>query len=145
MSPGGGGPPDQGNGPPGPPQPQDATNTSQATQATTEASGHSHAKRAGRQCGAEMLAGLRRRRATARRLPPIGPCGCIRDPDFDRHRCGRETITSMVDGYRDAALHLRALGLLPAPLLPEMRALWRRGPEERRLVAEIASRWELAR
>jgi hypothetical protein len=37
------------------------------------------------------LAALRRRREAALRLPPLGPsCGCIRDPLFDRHRCGRE-------------------------------------------------------
>jgi len=53
------------------------------------------------------------------------------------------TENTMISGYRDAAEHLLHLGLLPAPLLPEMRALWRRGPEEQRLVAEITSRWEL--
>jgi hypothetical protein len=50
----------------------------------------------------------------------------------------------MVDGYRDAAQHLRALGLLPAPLIPEMHALWARGGTDRRLMSEIAERWELA-
>lgn len=50
----------------------------------------------------------------------------------------------MVDGYRDAVLHLRSLGLLPAPLIPEMQALRRYGGADRRLVAEIAERWELA-
>jgi hypothetical protein len=87
------------------------------------------------------LAGLRRRRDAALRLPPLGPCGCIRDPLRD-HRCGDEITETMVTAYHDAAQHLLHLGLLPAPLLPELRALWRRG--ERDLVAEITSRWELA-
>jgi hypothetical protein len=50
----------------------------------------------------------------------------------------------MIDGYRDAAQHLHALGLLPAPLIPEMHALWARGGTGRRLAAEVAARWELA-
>jgi hypothetical protein len=50
----------------------------------------------------------------------------------------------MIDAYRDAALHLRALGLLPAPLIPEIYALRRRGGTDWRLVAEITARWELA-
>jgi hypothetical protein len=87
---------------------------------------------------------LQRRRAAARRLPPLGRCGCIHDPLHDRHRCGDEITDNLVDGYRDAVRHLRGLGLPAAPFLPEMRALWRRGPEERRLVAEITERWDLA-
>jgi hypothetical protein len=42
-------------------------------------------------------------------------------------------------------VHLRHCGLLAAPNMAAMQALWRRGPEERRLVAEIAEVWELAR
>jgi hypothetical protein len=85
-----------------------------------------------------------RRRAAALRLPPLGPCSCVRDPEHDRHRCRGELTDNMVDGYRDAVIHLRDLGLPAAPLLPEIRVLWRRGPAERRLVAEITERWELA-
>ena len=84
------------------------------------------------------------RREASRRLPPLGPCGCIRDPLHDHHRCGGEITETMVDGYRDAVLHLRSLGLLPAPLVKEMQVLWRRGGADRRLVTEISSRWELA-
>jgi hypothetical protein len=50
----------------------------------------------------------------------------------------------MIDAYRDTVLHLRHCGLLAAPRLPEMRVLWRCGSEDRRLVSEIAERWELA-
>jgi hypothetical protein len=50
----------------------------------------------------------------------------------------------MVDAYAAAVVHLRSHGLLAAPLLPELRVLRHRGPEERRLVDEVTSRWELA-
>jgi hypothetical protein len=90
-----------------------------------------------RHCGAETLAGLQRRHGAARRLPPISRCGCIRDPDHDRHRCGDAITETMVDGYRDAVLHLRHLGLLAAPLQPEVQMLWRRGGDDRRLAQEL--------
>ncbi len=51
----------------------------------------------------------------------------------------------MIDAYRDTMLHLRHHGLLAAPCLAEMQVLWRRGGDDRRLAAEIAARWELAR
>lgn len=47
----------------------------------------------------------------------------------------------MVDGYRDAVLLLESLGLTPAPMLPEMRALWRRGGSDRELVSSVAEKW----
>ena len=50
----------------------------------------------------------------------------------------------MIDAYRNAVLHLRHCGLLAAPRVAEMQALWRRGGEDRRLAADIAARWELA-
>src|SRR5262249_46578937 len=85
-------------------------------------------------------ADLQRRRTPAHRLPFL-PCGhrkpccrCAAPPPSDR----------MVDGYLAAAQHLHAHDLPPAPFLPELRALWVRGVEERRLVAEITERWELA-
>jgi hypothetical protein len=93
-----------------------------------------------RQCGPDLSA-LRRRHAAALRLPPLAPCGCIRDPGHDRHRCGDEITTSMVDGYRAAVLHLRAHGLLAAPDIAAMQALWRRGGDDRQLAQEL---YELA-
>ncbi len=37
---------------------------------------------------------LARRWEAARRLPPLGPCGCIRDPLYDRHHCRRSRQAS---------------------------------------------------
>lgn len=45
-------------------------------------------------------------------------------------------------GYRRAAMHLIAAGLLPAPCLNELQALWCESAEDRRLVAEITQQWE---
>ena len=47
-------------------------------------------------------------------------------------------------GYRRAARHLLAAGLLPAPCLPEQQELWANSREDRALVQQIASRWEIA-
>jgi hypothetical protein len=85
----------------------------------------------------------RRRREASRRLPVLD-CRC-RTADPWLHTCDRPPLSDcMVDAYRDTVLHLRQCGLLAAPRLPEMQVLWRRSPEERRLVSEIAERWELA-
>ncbi|MDQ1307870.1 MAG: hypothetical protein QG671_3704 [Actinomycetota bacterium] len=47
-------------------------------------------------------------------------------------------------GYRRAAKHLIAAGLLPAPCTDELQALWRESAEDRRLVAEITENWRTA-
>lgn len=49
-----------------------------------------------------------------------------------------------VNGYRRAARHLIAAGLMPAPCRDELQAMWANGPEDRQLVAEITRRWEIA-
>jgi len=77
-------------------------------------------------------AGGRRRREAALRLPPIGRCGCIRDPDLDRHRCGTRTQTDhALDGWRDAARHLLDCGQIPLVPIEIRRALWRRQGDRR--------------
>jgi hypothetical protein len=48
-----------------------------------------------------------------------------------------------VSGYRRAARHLLAAGLLPAPCLPEMQAMWSLSREDREIVQEIAENWEV--
>lgn len=84
---------------------------------------------------------LRRRREAGRRLAPMA-CGC---PDPWTCRCHEgEPSDHRVDGYNAAIRYLASHGLTAAPLLPEMRALWRRGNEERQLVQTIAERWVVA-
>ncbi len=72
-------------------------------------------------------------------------CPHCRTADAWICRCYDAPLTEkMVDGYRDAALHLAAHGLLAAPRIPEMRTLWKRGGDDQRLVCAIAERWEVA-
>lgn len=85
---------------------------------------------------------LRQRRAATCRLPVLD-CGHHADPWTCRH--DPVTLTDQdVDGYRDAAQHLLACGLTPAPDLIAMRVMWRRGGADRDLVRAIAERWETA-
>jgi hypothetical protein len=48
-----------------------------------------------------------------------------------------------VRGYRRACQHLLAAGLLPAPCVPEMQAMWATSREDRAIVRTIAEHWEL--
>jgi hypothetical protein len=63
-------------------------------------------------------------------------CGCT-----DTCRCDDKVTPTdqRVDGYRQAVQHLDAHGLTAAPLLPELRQLWRAG--DRELVAAVTARW----
>jgi hypothetical protein len=85
---------------------------------------------------------LRRRRLAACRSMPAA-CGC-RDPWTCRCWNPDEITDRYVDGYRDAAEHLLAQGLPPAPNLPAMRVMWRRGGTDQRLALRIAEVWEVA-
>jgi hypothetical protein len=128
--------PDNGPGPPGPevgegratPSPADVekvlteppiTNTTSITQ-----------PRHG-----DGLAAMRRRRRDSRRLPPIGACGCIRDPSHDRHRCGAQISDKQLQAAVDAAHHIIDAGYLPIFDVPTLRALWKSGHHE--LVDEL--------
>jgi hypothetical protein len=86
------------------------------------------------------------RRAHAKKLcTPVSPCGCIVDPDHDRHLCDEIAPSDrMVDAYVAAAQRLLEAGLTPAPSLPEMRVMWGRGSHERGLARSISERWETA-
>lgn len=85
-----------------------------------------------------------RRRAAAERLPMLAcghadPWACRCSPT-----AGEQPTQVEVDAYRIAANMLLAQGMTPAPRLPEMRVLWRRGGEDRDLVSRISSRWVVA-
>lgn len=130
----------------GPPEKDEGRAHVPAATTYTYTTSHHHeaSSRHSRRCSGRG-GGLVVRRATALRMPPLGMCGCVRDPDVDRHRC-RDTEPSdkQVDGYRDAVGHLRDLGLTPAGFTDELRLLWRRGGQDRRLAVEVAQDWGLA-
>jgi hypothetical protein len=72
----------------------------------------------------------------------ISRCGCIKDPDLDRHRCSGEGTEKMVDAAAAAAQHLLAENLTPVFDVSTLRALWRAG--HRDLAVELAEHWRLA-
>ena len=78
------------------------------------------------------------RRSTADAAPPTRGCAAAIRASSDL------PSEQVVDAYRDTVLHLRHCGLLAAPNIPAMRVLWQRSADDRRLIAEIAERWELA-
>ena len=82
---------------------------------------------------------LRRRRRAAYRCEP-DTSGC-RDPW--RPWRPEHLSESYVDGYRDAARHLLAQGLLPAPNAPAMRVLWGRRGADQRLARTLAEHWQV--
>jgi hypothetical protein len=73
--------------------------------------------------------------AASRRLPPIGACGCIRDPFTDRHRCGGEISDRQLQGAVDAAHHILDAGYLPIFDVATLRELWKSGHHQ--LVDEL--------
>jgi len=77
---------------------------------------------------------LHARRGASLRLPML-ESGC-RDP----WRYG-----PMTTSYEAAAAHLLECGLLPAPNMPALRAMWRRRGESQRAAYEICERWGLIR
>ncbi|MCA2253860.1 hypothetical protein JF710_11835 [Mycobacterium intracellulare] len=82
------------------------------------------------------LAGWKRRRHAARRLPPLDcgcpdswPCGCSEPPLSDK----------MIDAGRDAALHVLAGDHVPILEFEVLQALWRRGGDDRELAELLYS------
>jgi hypothetical protein len=88
-----------------------------------------------RQCGDDAPAALQRRRKASRRLPSIGTCGCIRDPQHNRHRCGGQITDRQLQGAVDAAHHLLDAGYPPIFDVPTLRELWKSGHHQ--LVDEL--------
>lgn len=70
-------------------------------------------------------------------MPPLAPCGCIRDPDHDQHRCRGPISERMVDAGAQAAHHILSHGCTPLLELETLRALWRRGGDDRKLAQEL--------
>jgi hypothetical protein len=89
------------------------------------------------------IAGLRRRRAATYRLP-ADDCSHADPWTCKCHNSTDNTTDQYIDGYRDAARHLLAQGLTPAPNLPAMRGMWKRGGDDQRLAMRIAQLWEVA-
>ncbi len=85
---------------------------------------------------------LHARCQTARRLPPLD-CGHA-DPWLCRCGLTDDPTEGVVDAYAAALAYLESHGLTGAPFIPELRALWRRGADERRMVRDTTSRWAVA-
>lgn len=65
-------------------------------------------------------------------------CGC---PDGWPCRCTEPPLSAqMVDGYRDAALHILSTGVCPMVPLEVLQALHRRGGDDRELANELHER-----
>lgn len=73
------------------------------------------------------------RRESALRSTPLHPCGCIRDPNHDRHRC-HGMSDRQVAGAVAAAHHLLELDLTPIFNIEMLRLMWRIDP---RVVDEL--------
>ena len=67
------------------------------------------------------------RRESAMRSTPLGLCGCVRDPDLDRHRCYDALSDRQIVGAVAAAHHLLARDLTPIFDTDTLRAMWRSG------------------
>jgi hypothetical protein len=68
---------------------------------------------AGERAGYDRLEANALRFAASRRMAPIPSCGCgrcVRDPDYDRHRCGDEISDHMAEAAVDAIVTLDQLG-----------------------------------
>src|SRR4051812_8926519 len=83
--------------------------------------------RSGRQQPYDVLAGNTRRYGASRRLTPLGPCGCVRDPDVDRHRCDGDVSDYQAEAALAAVELLDGLGTPGLADPSTCRAMWRIG------------------
>jgi hypothetical protein len=89
---------------------------------------------------AVTVAGLRRRRSASWRLPPLDCRRRTADPWLCR--CNRPRLSEkMITAGADAARHLISVGCVPLLELDVLRALYRRGGNDRQLAREL---YELA-
>jgi hypothetical protein len=75
----------------------------------------------------DPLAGNARRFAASRRMAPLPPCGCARDPAHDRHRCDGEITDRMAAAAVAAVTHLDRHGTPGLLDNRTCRAIWRIG------------------
>lgn len=86
---------------------------------------------------ATIVCGLRTRREASRRMVSLD-CGCA---DAWPCRCTEPPLSDRtVDSYRDAALHILSTGFSPLVPLEVLRALHRRGGDDRLLAVELHDR-----
>ncbi len=82
---------------------------------------------------------IRNRREAAHRLPPLGECSCVRDPDRDRHRCRGGTTLRRADALILAADHLERHCLPPLFDPENLRDAWTLLPEHRSRIERLAA------
>lgn len=84
--------------------------------------------------------GLRRRRAASRRLPVLDSG---RSDPWAAHDAGfsGNTEKPTLRGYAEAAHHLLAHDLTPAPNAPALRQMWKDGGDDRSAAQVIAEHW----
>jgi len=83
----------------------------------------------------DALSGNARRYAAKRRMTPLPPCGCIRDPEIDQHRCGADISDHMAEAAAAAIVLLDQLGTPGLLDHRTCRAMWRAG--HRRLATAV--------
>lgn len=82
----------------------------------------------------DLTAQLRRRREASRRVIPLD-CGCR---DGWTCRCTDPPLSeAMIDAGRAAARHILSVGKTPLLATEILRALWRRGGEDRQLAEQL--------
>lgn len=77
--------------------------------------------------GFDDLAARRRRRGAAIRSTVISTCGCVRDPEVDRHRCSDGITDVMAEAAISAAEHLEMLGTPGIFDTDACKSMWRLG------------------
>lgn len=66
----------------------------------------------------------------SRRMPPLEPCGCIRHPEVDKHRCGKAISDKQAQAAVAAIEHLADVGTPGLMDRDTCRAMWRIGSRD---------------
>lgn len=77
-------------------------------------------------------------------MPPLGGCGCVRDPDLDRHRCDGQISDHMAEAAVIAVEHLDRLGTPGLLDAATCRAMWRTGHRDLAVAVHAAAGGEAA-